>query len=54
MENTVAYVSAHCSQTIIRGDMMGGEMRNATKFLVGKPERKRSLERHKCRWEDMV
>jgi hypothetical protein len=29
-----------------------GEMRNAYKILVGKPEKKRPLERPKSRWED--
>jgi len=28
-----------------------GEMRNAYKILVGKPERKTSLERPRCGWE---
>jgi hypothetical protein len=27
-------------------------MRNSYKILVGKPEGKRSLEGHRCRWED--
>jgi hypothetical protein len=29
-----------------------GEMRNANKGLVGKPEGKRPLGRHRRRWED--
>jgi hypothetical protein len=29
-----------------------GEMRNAHKRLVGKPEGKRALGRPRCRWED--
>jgi hypothetical protein len=28
-----------------------GEMRNAYRMLVGKPEGKRSLERPRCRWK---
>jgi hypothetical protein len=40
----------------IKDDELGGsyivwEMRNAYKILVGKPERKRPLRRHKHRWE---
>jgi hypothetical protein len=31
-----------------------GEMRNAYKVLVGKPEGKRLLGEHKCRWEDNI
>jgi hypothetical protein len=31
-----------------------GEMRNAYKILVGKPERKRPLEMLKCIWEDNI
>jgi hypothetical protein len=31
-----------------------GEMINAYKILVRKPERKRSLGRHRCRWEDII
>jgi len=31
-----------------------GEIRNAYKFLVGKPERKTSLGRHKQRWNDNI
>jgi hypothetical protein len=31
-----------------------GEERNPYWFLVGKPERKRSLERYKHRWEDNI
>jgi hypothetical protein len=30
-----------------------GEMRNAYSILVGKPEGKRRLGRHRCRWEDI-
>jgi hypothetical protein len=29
-------------------------MRNAYKILVGRPERKRPLERHKRRWQDVI
>jgi hypothetical protein len=32
---------------------MGGG-RNVYRLLVGKPERKRPLERHRCRWEDGI
>jgi hypothetical protein len=31
-----------------------GEMRNAYKILVGKPESKRSLGIHRCRLEDNI
>jgi len=31
-----------------------GKMRNAHKILVGKPQRKRQLGRHRHRWEDSV
>jgi hypothetical protein len=31
-----------------------GEMRSACKILVGKPEGKRPLGRHRCRWEDNI
>jgi hypothetical protein len=31
-----------------------GEMRNVYKHLVGKPEEKRQLRRHRCRWEDNI
>jgi hypothetical protein len=31
-----------------------GEMRNAYKILVGKPGRKRPLERPRCKWEDNI
>jgi len=31
-----------------------GEMRNAPKTLVGKPEGKRSHGRPRCRWEDKI
>jgi hypothetical protein len=31
-----------------------GEKRNAYRFLVGKPEGKRSLERPRRRWEDNI
>jgi len=31
-----------------------GEMRNAYKILVGKPERKRPLGRPERRWEDNI
>jgi len=31
-----------------------GEMRNAYRILVGKPERKRPLRRPRCRWEDNI
>jgi hypothetical protein len=31
-----------------------GEMENAYKILVGKPELKRPLGRHRHRWEDNV
>jgi hypothetical protein len=31
-----------------------GEMRNAYKILVGKPERKRPLRRSRLRWEDNI
>lgn len=29
-------------------------MRNALKILVGKPEEKRPLRRHRSRWEDYI
>jgi hypothetical protein len=31
-----------------------GEMRNAYTILVGKPDGKRPLGRHWCRWEDNI
>jgi hypothetical protein len=31
-----------------------GEMRNTYKSLIGKPEGKRPLGRHRCGWEDNV
>jgi hypothetical protein len=31
-----------------------GERRDACRVLVGKPEGKRPLGRHKCRWEDDI
>jgi hypothetical protein len=31
-----------------------GENRNAYRVLVGKPEQKRPLGRHTCRWEDNI
>jgi hypothetical protein len=31
-----------------------GDMRNAYKILVGKPERKRTLRKRKARWEDNI
>jgi hypothetical protein len=31
-----------------------GEMRNAYSILVGKPEGRRPLGRHRCRWEDDI
>jgi hypothetical protein len=31
-----------------------GEGRNVYRLLVGKPEGKRPLERHRCRWEDGI
>jgi hypothetical protein len=30
------------------------EMRNAYEILTGKPERRRSVRKHRCRWEDKV
>jgi hypothetical protein len=30
------------------------EMKNAYKIMVGKPKRKRSLRRPRCRWEDNI
>jgi hypothetical protein len=30
------------------------ELRNVYKVLVGKPEGKRPLERHRLRWEDAI
>jgi hypothetical protein len=32
---------------------MHGEVRNAYNILDGKPEGKRQLLRHRCRWEDL-
>jgi hypothetical protein len=31
-----------------------GQLRNAYKIFIGKPEGKRSLERPRCRWEDNI
>jgi hypothetical protein len=31
-----------------------GEKRNAYRVLVGRPERKRPLGRHRCRWENNI
>jgi hypothetical protein len=31
-----------------------GEKRNTHRLFVGKPERKRSLGRPRCRWEDNI
>ena len=31
-----------------------GKKRGACRFLVGKPEGKRPLERPRCRWEDNI
>jgi hypothetical protein len=31
-----------------------GEERVVIRVLVGKPERKRPLGRHRCRWEDNI
>jgi hypothetical protein len=31
-----------------------GDKRNAYRFLVGKPEGTRPLERPRCRWEDNI
>jgi len=31
-----------------------GEVRNAYRILVGKPEEKRRLRRHRRRWEDNI
>jgi hypothetical protein len=31
-----------------------GEMKNVYKILVRKPEEKRPLEIHRCRWEDNI
>jgi hypothetical protein len=33
---------------------MNGEKGNANRILVGKPERKRSLGRPRCRWVDII
>jgi hypothetical protein len=33
---------------------MYGEKRNPYNILVGKPEGKRLLGRHRCRWEDNI
>jgi hypothetical protein len=47
----VASQIIHCAADIIGGANMG-EMRNAYKLLVGKPEGKRPLGRTRCKWED--
>jgi hypothetical protein len=55
----------HTSQSIIRVIKLRemkwmdhvasmAEMRNARKTVVGKPEGKSPLGRHRCRWEDNV
>jgi hypothetical protein len=31
-----------------------GEKKNAYRILMGKPEGKRPLGRHRCRWEDTI
>jgi hypothetical protein len=31
-----------------------GEKRNKCRMLIGKPERKRTLGRPRCRWEDNI
>jgi hypothetical protein len=31
-----------------------GERRHVYRFMVGKPEGKRPLERRRCRWEDNI
>jgi hypothetical protein len=31
-----------------------GEVKDAYKILVRKPERKKPLEKHGCRWEDNI
>jgi hypothetical protein len=31
-----------------------GQIRNAYNIFVGKPEGKRPLGRHRCRWEDNI
>jgi len=31
-----------------------GERRDVYRVLVGKPERKRSLGKHRCKWEDNI
>jgi hypothetical protein len=31
-----------------------GKMKNAYKILVRKPGEKRSLRKHRCRWEDNI
>jgi hypothetical protein len=33
---------------------MYGEMRGAYRVLVGEPEGKKPLGRHRCRWEDNI
>jgi hypothetical protein len=48
----------YCSPDIIRAMggacSMHGEMRNAFKIMVGKPEGKRPLGKPKHRWEDVI
>jgi hypothetical protein len=39
---------------ISRACSTNGEKRNAYRMLVGKPERKRSLGRQRCRWVDSI
>jgi hypothetical protein len=57
-EKSVVVVVQHSDLTK-EGEMGGarsehGEMRNAYKFLVRKPEGRRQLGRPRCRWKDNI
>jgi hypothetical protein len=40
----------NCAGSSVEGGVDGVEMKNAHQILVGKPERKRPLERHRRKW----